>query len=427
MFRNTHCLLAILCTATTWMGSQDVDAQTTRQPTRYAARTQAQYGFGQSPIGQSPANPSAPGNAYLPQHLRQAAHPATHASHVQPVSYQDPGMAPDAVVGQPITEMADESMIMSPTTDSVYGEMGTYLEEDGSYFQADCDTCGVDACDSGMCGTCNECIWTRMGGIFSNGDYRVGVHGFKNPINRDQDGSFGFHGGVNLGMPLSRLSCGLFSGQIGINSVQSNFSGSSFTDQGRNQLFVTTGIFRRVDYGLQGGMVYDYLQDEWYANVGISQLRGELSWVYQSGNTFGFRFAHGLATDTGNGLLVDEGGNQTVVTESWRANDTYRFFFRKLICDGEGYLDFTAGYTEEDQTLFAIDFNTPIRGMMRFYGGFTYLLPEQNILARTNSEETWNVMMGLQFSPYKRRGYCRYNVPMFDVADNGSFQTFPNR
>ena len=76
--------------------------------------------------------------------------------------------------------------------------------------------------------------------------------------------------------------------------------------------------------------------------------------------------------------------------------------------------------------LLAVDFNTPIRGMMRFYGGFTYLLPEQNILSRVNSEETWNVQMGLQFSPYKRRGYCRYNIPMFDVADNGSFQTFPN-
>lgn len=424
MFRSTHTLLAMICAAMPWLEMPTAAAQTTmRQPTRYAARTQAQYGFGQSPVSQANT-----GNPYLPQHLRQANQmPGNYVpGTIAPVAYQETEVLPEGIMGEPIDGIPAESMIMSPMTDSVYGEMGTYLGDEGSYFDANCDSCAGGSCDSGMCGTCTECIWTRMGGIFSNADYRVGVQGFKNPMNRDQDGSFGFHGGVNLGMPLSRLSCGLFSGQIGINSVQSNFSGSSFTDQGRNQLFVTSGIFRRVDYGLQGGMVYDYLQDEWYSNTGLSQLRGELSWVYQSGNVFGFRFTHGLATDQGNSVLLDVAGNRTVVSESWRANDTYRFFFRKTICDGEGYLDFTAGYTEEDQTLLAVDFNTPIRGMMRFYGGFTYLLPEQNILSRVNSEETWNVQMGLQFSPYKRRGYCRYNIPMFDVADNGSFQTFPN-
>lgn len=427
MFRNTHQMLALFCVATGWLGTLAAEAQMPgRQPTRYAARTQAQtqyttnrlpgvqqagpqFGFGQ----QSPGGPG-----YLPQHLRQT---------VQPVGFQTEGDVPaDAVMGQPVGETMPEPLIMDPMDESVYGEMGTYLEDDGSYFDADCDTCGIGGCDSGQCGTCKECIWTHMGGIFTNADYRVGVHGFKNPLNRDQDGSFGFHGGVNLGTPLSRLSCGLFSGQIGINNVQSNFSGSSFTDQSRSQLFVTTGIFRKVDYGLQGGMVYDYLQDEWYTNIGVSQLRGELSWVYASGNTFGFRFAHGLATDRGNGILMDAGGNTTVVNESWRTNDTYRFFYRKLVHEGEGHIDFTLGYTEEDQTLFGLDFNTPIRGMLRFYGGFTYLLPEQDILARTNSEETWNVMMGVQISPYRRRGYCRYNVPMFDVADNGSMQVFPN-
>lgn len=425
MFRNTQTLLAIVCTAATWFAVDPADAQSTgRQPGRYAARTQAQYGFGQI---NSPAASGAQG--YVPQHLRQSQGPA-----IQPVSYQSEvemvadGMMPDGIVGQAIGgEVYSEPMIMDPMSDSVYGEMGGYFEGEGGYFEEGCDSCGVDSCDSGMCGTCKECIWTRMGGIFSNADYNIGVQGFKNPLNRDQDGSFGFHGGVNLGMPLSRLSCGLFSGQFGINSVQSNLAGSSFTDQGRNQLFVTGGIFRRVDQGLQGGIVYDYLQDDWYANVEVSQLRGELSWVYESENTFGFRFSHGLATYRGNSILLDDAGNQTILSETWRANDTYRFFYRKMVAGGEGYIDFSAGYTEEDQTLFGLNFNTPVRGMMRFYGGFTYLLPEENILSANNSEETWNVMMGLQFSPYKRRGYCRYNVPMFDVADNGSFQVFPNR
>ncbi|GEM_PF-1052639 len=425
--RNTQSrILLLLCTSVFLSQSSIALAQSTqappRQATAYAKRTPAQYGFGN-------AQPVASGGTYVPQHLRHPANPTS--GQIARVAYQQPELAgiEGQMIGQPNYQgqVISEPMIMDPIADPVYQDLGHYYDQgygvEGDYEMLD-DSIG--SCDSGQCGECQDCLWHRIDGIFSNADFRLGVQGFKNSLNRDLDGSFGFHGGINLGLPLTKLSCGLFSGQFGINSVQSNFSGSSFTNESRNQLFVTGGIFRRVDQGLQGGVVYDYLQDDWYTNIGIAQLRGELSWVYATGNTFGFRFAHGLATDQTNTVLTDANGGQTVLSESWRANDQYRFFFRKLVAEGEGNIDFSIGYTEEDQTLIGLDFNTPVRGMMRFYGGFTYLLPEQRILAASNSEETWNVIMGMQFSPYRLRGYCRYNVPMFDVADNGSFQVFPN-
>jgi hypothetical protein len=249
------------------------------------------------------------------------------------------------------------------------------------------------------------------------------VQGFKNTANRQQDGSFGFHGGVNLGLPLKRLTCGLFSGSLGVNSVQSNFAGSSFTEENRNQLFVTAALFRRVDQGLQGGVAYDFLREDWYTGFGISQLRSELSWVTERGNSFGFRYTKAQMTDTTVSVLTNALGGQTFETENWVAMRQYRAFYRKLVCDGQGYVEFSAGHTDERHTILALDFNTPLRNeMMRFYGGFTYLLPQDTILGSTNGQETWNVGMGIQFTPYKSRGYCRFNVPMFDVADNGTFQ-----
>lgn len=450
--RNTHMhrapfLLSALCLTLMVVCPTQIDqlhAQT-RQATSYAKRTPAQFGFGET---------GTVDGRRLPRHLQ---YPQSGGANVAQVAYQEGEMfaADGAILGQPMVAqpMMGQALpsgsgltpMSQPIYDGQHADGGVYQENytgdpgylHGEYFEGDYghdDHMHIGHGDHGHggCASCGgscegpDCVWRRMDGIFSNADYRLGVHGFKNPLNRDQDGSFGFHGGINLGLPLTRLSCGLFSGQFGVNSVQSNLSGSSFTNEGRNQLFVTGGVFRRVDQGLQGGVVYDYLQDDWYTNVGISQLRGELSWVYASGNVFGFRFAHGLATDTANSVLTDANGNQSSITESWRANDQYRFFYRRAIAGGDGNLDFFAGYTEEDQTMLGIDFNTPIRGMMRFYGGFTYLLPEQTILSAQNSEETWNVQMGIQFSPYRRRGYNRYNVPMFDVADNGTFQVFPN-
>ncbi|MBL8889591.1 MAG: hypothetical protein JNL67_06405 [Planctomycetaceae bacterium] len=294
---------------------------------------------------------------------------------------------------------------------------------DDSYAYAGWGDCSNGACGGDDCDPCPECFWHGLGGLISNSDFRMGVQGFKNTTNRQQDGSFGFHGGINLGLPLKRITCGLFSGSLGVNSVQSNFAGSSFTEENRNQLFVTAALFRRVDQGLQGGVAYDFLNEDWYTGFGISQLRSELSWVTERGNSFGFRFTKAQMTETSVSVLTNALGGQTLVTENWVAMRQYRTFYRKLVCNGEGYVEVSAGHTDEKHTILALDFNTPLRNeACRFYGGFTYLLPQDTILGSTDGQETWNVAMGIQFTPYKRRGYCRFNVPLFDVADNGTFQ-----
>ncbi len=432
MFARIYCAAAAIACLVAWMLPAKLEAQQ-RQPQRLVQRPEpsVQYGFPASGVN-TPPNTRVPAVGNAP---RTAAPP--RRGPVQPVNYlRGPYPGQDAVQGEAV-EMLPQPLLMDPTYSdpspyyndgsAYYDDPSAYYDDsyaggyhDGGYHDGGYEWFG--SCFAGNCGdNCDphpECFWRGLGGLISNADFRTGVHGFKNSANRQQDGSFGFHGGVNLGLPLKRLTCGLFSGSLGVNSVQSNFSGSSFTDENRNQLFATAAMFRRVDQGLQGGVAYDYLREDWYSNYGISQLRSELSWVTERANSFGFRYTKAQASFTTNSVLA----NQTTLSENWVALRQYRMFFRKSVHDGEGYIEFNAGHTDEKHAILALDFNTPLRGAARFYGGFTYLIPQDTILNSTDGQETWNVAMGIQFSPYRRRGFCRFNLPLFDVADNGTFQ-----
>jgi hypothetical protein len=432
LIRIFQLTLVMLAIAT---ASSQVHAQV-RQPMRLVQRPGQSVGYGFPQAGVTSGQ--VPSATYQRAQVRQVGYAAG--------SYGPQGSAVgDAIMGEMVSppsaaepvymdtmpgEYLGDGMMMDSYSDEGYivDGYGTEAIMEGDYFDgyASGGLLGWGSCGSGSCGDdcdpCPDCFWHGLGGLVSNADFRMGVHGFKNTANRQQDGSFGFHGGVNLGLPLKKLTCGLFSGSLGINSVQSNFAGSSFTEENRNQLFVTAALFRRVDQGLQGGIAYDFLREDWYANYGISQLRAELSWVTERQNTFGFRFMKGQASETTNSVFVNSTGGQTVLSETWTAARQYRLFFRKSIRGGEGYLEFNAGHTDEKHAILGLDINTPMRGAMRFYGGFTYLLPQESILSSTSGQETWNVAMGIQISPYRQRGHCRFNVPMFDVADNGTFQ-----
>jgi len=418
----------ILMATLLWQGLADAQ---TRQPQRVVHRPDPGIGYGFSATGPNVAPPAV---GRVP--TGPAGRPGLRRNPVQPVGYANSGYYPqdaiqDAIQGEWMggPETLPEPLLTGPAfADGLYSDGAAYYDDGQELMYDDYPgyegfgSCFAGRCGGGDCDPCPDCIWHGFGGLISNADYRLGVQGFKNAANRQQDGSFGFHGGANLGLPLSRLTCGLFSGSLGVNSVQSNFSGSSFTEENRNQLFVTAALFRRVDQGLQGGVAYDYLREDWYANFGISQLRSELSWVTERQNSFGFRYTHAQISETTNSVLTNSFGGQSILSENWVALRQYRLFFRKSVRDGQGYIEFNTGNTDEKHTILALDFNTPLRGIARFYGGFTYLIPQENILASADGQETWNVAMGIQLSPYLRRGHCRFNLPLFDVADNGTFQ-----
>lgn len=241
-----------------------------------------------------------------------------------------------------------------------------------------------------------------------NSEYFMGVQAFTGQgataNNRQETASFGYNVGFNAGLPLYRITCGLVSGQLGLRYAQSNFQDQFFSADNRNQLFFTGGIYRRVDYGLQFGVVADVLRETWISRIELVQMRGELSYVWPAGHTFGFRFARGIQNDTDAQVPAD-------------SLDTYRMFYRHA-CAWGGHSEFFAGWSDESHTVLGADYELPLGECSVLQSGFTYLSPENRNLTIDN--EAWNIFLNISFRPRGRGWYKFYHRPLLPVADNGS-------
>lgn len=228
-------------------------------------------------------------------------------------------------------------------------------------------------------------------------------------------------------MPL--FPCVAF--QWGVNWTENNFDGSFVTPDNRDQIFLTGGLFRRSDWGFQGGLVVDYMHDEWDYQADLLQLRGELSYLFCCQDEIGFWFTVGVndaanlqmnrtnLSSVGNGITVSEGQGTLAV------NDIYAFFYRRQFCSGGNGRIF-GGFTNNSQGLVGADFLLPLNPHWSLRSGFLYVVPNGSDVPNEPgfSQETWNVSLSLVWTPCPRNlcgpNYCR---PLFNVADNGSFIT----
>jgi Family of unknown function (DUF6666) len=274
---------------------------------------------------------------------------------------------------------------------------------------------GKGADDGGLCFTIPM---PRI--CFDNFEVFAGVQGVTGPVNRGETGSFGFQEGFNWGAPVPWFS--QLGGQLGLRATQSNLSGAEFTNETRRQIFLTGGLFRRVDWGLQGGLAFDYLSDDWYANTSMTQLRGEASWVFPCLHEIGFWFTSSTGSDT---QLSTFSNGTAAVTETFEATNLYAFFYRHHFDAIEGaQARLYAGWTGDSDGLVGADLNLPLSPDWALQGGFAYLVPEQatGTVGRGHAEESWNIAMNLVWYPGARSAYGNdYYRPLFNVADNGSF------
>jgi hypothetical protein len=255
----------------------------------------------------------------------------------------------------------------------------------------------------------------------------AGAQGFTGPPNRGSGGSFGFHEGVNWANEM-RLPCrpcydSWFSGQLGFQAIQSNFSGSDITTEDRRQFFVTGGFFRRVDWGLQGGLVIDYMHDEWYFDqIDLAQARGEFSWVFPCHDELGIWFTQGISSATSTSTFTTTPNLISTATDSWSPTDLFAMFYRRQLegCNATGRI--FAGFTGASDGLVGADFNLPISENWALRSDFTYLIPSEGQSTGGHIEESWNVGLTLVWYPGCRSARSfDYHRPLFNVADNGTF------
>ena len=301
-----------------------------------------------------------------------------------------------------------------------------------SYFDGGCGAagCGIggDCCGRGGCSPADleNCWLNNLFGAFSGAEFFLGGAGFRSPNfqvpgNGDifDDSSFGFYGGFNVGKPLCRLTCGVLSGQFGVRHVTSNFDGNSFSSDSRNQTFFTAGVYRRVDYGLQIGVVADVLREEWFTSTQTVQLRGDFAWVYPGGSAFGFRFTDNLDDDISDGTV--DGVPFTDLTTT--TLETYRFYYRHGVNSG-GFLEVSGGWTGDDGFLVALDHDLPLNETVALQSNLTYVSGDESstsLFTGGSGDEAWNVSVGIAWRPRGRIWYRSYDTPVLPVADNGTF------
>lgn len=290
--------------------------------------------------------------------------------------------------------------------------------------------CGCDACADNCDVDCFPLFLPIFRVQWKRFEFFAGTQGFKGPLNfartlgsddsvRSGSGSFGFHQGFNEGRSLKHwLRCDL-AAQFGLRATQNNLSGAEFTEDTRQQVFLTYGWFRRVDYGMQYGLVLDYLSDDWYYQANLLQLRGELSWKTRGCDVFGFQFMTSVRDDTSNTLVRDQTGSLLSSVISFESTDQYRFFYRRML-PRNGDWDVFAGWTDGDDGVIGSTFTLPLANKVALRGGTTYLVPSEGDSNGGNREEGWNIFLGVVWRPGGPNGCGRYCRPMFDVADNGT-------
>ncbi len=331
----------------------------------------------------------------------------------------DVRFASRAVEGPVVEEYAAEHLGGPPSHYPPHGFHGPELPCDG------CDGFGCDGCD-GFGSGCESCFGCGPSPCcsLSTLEVFVGAQGALNPRyvgvpGRAGEGSFGFHQGINWGVGL--LPWSNIHGQVGVRLTQSNFSGSSFTDDNRAQFFFTAGVFRRSQCGLQGGVVIDYLRDNWYLDIDLAQVRTEISWALPRNFDIGFRYTGGTGSDTERTeRFVNVANRRVTFDETWRGIDTYRFFVRSHYCNGGDGM-FYGGLSDNSDGVLGAKIRLPFQCKWALQAGVDYLIPQGQDNPVNSIAEGWNVGVSLI---WYRRGIGRNSSrqrPMFDVADNGSF------
>ena len=337
--------------------------------------------------------------------LRQAGYSA-------PVVSQSVLQQSDAANGE--VEVLPEPSGANPASDT---DGQPSVLSGGTIIQGDCGWCNgmkLGICADGCLIPCPEMHWEKF-------QFFAGVAGFTSPANRGGHGSFGFSEGFNWGTGFAARP--KLSGQIGYRAIQSSFSGTDFTDIDRKQSFITAGIFRRADWGIQGGVVVDYMHDDWYYDLDVIQIRGEMSWKYPDGHEIGFWFARASDGSTSTSELGKS--NPVGQVETWDLTHLYAFYYRTQHEAG-GESRVFGGFTGDQDGLLGADMRLPINGRLALESNFTYLIPEESSMTTGHVEEGWNVGIGLVFFPGCNTPYTLdYNRPLFNVADNGTMLLSP--
>ncbi len=259
-------------------------------------------------------------------------------------------------------------------------------------------------------------------GWFDDLSLFLGLDGSKGPEDLGINADFGLRGAFNWGLPLWE-SHGL-GVQVGSavnyanNALRQLKSVDGTTD--RVQSFTTVGVFQRTDFGLNWGVTYDFLAEDYYKSLTFGQWRGQLGHQIGPNNEVGIWTA---IRSFGDSARVDgQSFNLKPITQG-------NLFWRH-VWDNETVTRLWVGLAEEHgRVLLTAPGNPPVHHPFVF-GADVYvplsehfaLFGEANFITPTDTG-TVTAMLGIAFYPggrAKSAGRSRF-APLLPVANNPTF------
>jgi hypothetical protein len=275
-----------------------------------------------------------------------------------------------------------------------------------------CD-CGGGDCDD--CGECDHCCpppgyicfpYPSPSHILLFG----GVHGFKNSRDGGINGNFGFQEGINVSGPVPLFPCLNLGYQVGYQAVQSNLSGTVIDTGSRDQSFFTAGLFMRQEVGLQGGVAWDWMRDEFQDTIDVNQIRAEISLM-----NFRCREIGALVAVNTREYVNEDTGVQ------WGTADQFVAFYRWYLEDG-GNVRLWGGATSDNDGIVGGDAILPLSDIFSLSVYANYIIPDEPSGVQGATHEAWNlgINLVLHWRCDARSMNCSPYRPMFDVANNGT-------
>jgi len=253
-------------------------------------------------------------------------------------------------------------------------------------------------------------------------DLSSSIEGFKGPLDvGNANGNFGEQLGVNAAVPiLRRLGVGL---QAGTSVVLSNLKGSPYPSPDatiRNQIFTTVGMFQRINResgAYTWGFAYDWLFDNYYSNFNFGQWRVKAAYEPDPGNEFGIQAS--LPEHGSTGYLPDIFGNIEALPFKPIAQGN---LYWKHTWDNDATLTARFGLAERPGLfVFGSESRVPLTKNLAMTSDVTYIMPYAAGGPIGQTQEVWNVSVGLEFAlgGFGRGGVGRFQ-PFLPVANNGS-------
>jgi hypothetical protein len=259
-------------------------------------------------------------------------------------------------------------------------------------------------------------------GLLDNFSAFLGLDGSKGPEDLGINANFGFRAAANWGYPL--LDTWGLGVQLG---TAVNYSSTAVRvlrlvtgNTDRTQSFTTVGLFQRSALGLNWGVGYDFLLEDYYENLHFGQWRGQVGYQVGANDEFG---VWGTLRDRGDSATVaDFDLHLRPISQAnlfWRRIWTNELVTRMWVGVAEGHGRFLLVAPGESPVhhpvVFGADVYVPLNDHLALFGEANFITP--------NDSGTVTATFGFAFYPAasaRTAGRSRF-APLLPLANNPTF------